>query len=235
MPIMRNEKLHPRVSESGFTSIELLMVLTIITIMSAVSIFYLVGHQELYKPDDQSLQLGDILQEARQRSLTQRETLRVEINLTDNIARLIDENRETTVDDDVVLKTLKLFPQEQVRVGDRASNVTANPPEPLPADTAVFVTSVYPSSISDSVCTLRFKSNGAVHNAGNDAVGSGSIATGATIHLWSSDPADANNADIARALTVIGATGTVRMWEWNFNSTETNKWNDSRRAGTYGG
>lgn len=214
--------------------IELLVVLGIIGVLSTISIFYLIGHQELYKPDDQSLLLTDILQEARQRSLTQRETLRVEINLTKNKVSLFDENSITTADDDVLLKTLTLFDPAVVHVGTSASNVGMNPPEPLPVPTASFVTSVYPTSISQSVCTLRFLANGQVVNAGNNAVGSGAVTTGATIHLWAPNNDDPSNAGIARAITIVGSTGTIRLWEWDHDSSETNKWKDSRRAGTFG-
>jgi prepilin-type N-terminal cleavage/methylation domain-containing protein len=222
------------ISQSGFSVIELLVVVGIIGILSTISIFYLVGHQELYKPDDESMLLTDILQEARQRSLTQRETLRVEINLTRNHVSLFDENSINTPDDDVLLKQLTLFDPAVVHVGTPASNVGINPPEPLPVPTALFVTSVYPTSISDSVCTLRFLANGQVANAGNNAVGAGAMTTGATIHLWAPNSDDPSKAGIARAITIVGSTGTIRLWEWNHNSSETNKWKDSRRAGTFG-
>ena len=232
---MQNEKTRARVSESGFSTLELLIVLAIVAVLSAISIFYLTGHKELYKPADQSLLNNDILQEARQRSLTQRETLRVEINRTRNTVTLYDENSIATADDDAVLKTMSMFDQLDVHVGTEAPNIPANPPEPLPVPSANFVTSVYPASISDSVCTLRFMANGQVVNAGNNAVGSGAVAAGATLHIWSPANDIPTNAGIARALTIIGSTGTIRLWEWDYSSTETNKWRDSRRAGSYGG
>lgn len=221
--------------ERGFSLVELLIVLVVILILSSISLFLLTGHQTLYKPDDQSLLITDMLQEARQRSLTQRETMRVEVNLTRNTVRLIDENRPLTPDDDSVLKAMSLFDNSVVRVGDRAGDIPDNPPEPFPVPTANFLPSVYVDSIGDSVATFRFLANGTVVNAGNTATGNGAVVTGATLHIWSPDEQNNANAHIARAITVIGSTGTIRLWEYDRALETSNKWKDSRRTATYGG
>ncbi len=94
-----NQKSFAAMDVKGFSLIELLIVLTLIMIMSGVSFFYFNTYQRLYKPDDQSLQIVDILQEARQHALTQRETIRVEVDITVNVVRLIDENTPITAND----------------------------------------------------------------------------------------------------------------------------------------
>jgi type II secretory pathway pseudopilin PulG len=214
--------------------VEVLAVLVVIGILVVLAIMYAAPHQKLYKPDDQSLQIADILQEARQRSLTQRETLRVEISKTKGTVRLIEENSTTTADDDEVLKSLSLFPETEVKISTRPTNVTYNPPEPLAPPDAVFTSSVYPTSISEDVCTIRFMSNGTVMNAGTSSVGTGASVTGVTLLVWSPTVEDVTKSHILRALTVIGTTGVIRMWEFNPALTGTNKWQDSRRYGTYG-
>jgi prepilin-type N-terminal cleavage/methylation domain-containing protein len=221
-------------SESGFSLIELLIVLIISSIMLAVTGYYFVAHQKLYKPDDQTLRIIDILQEARQRSLTQRETVRVEIDLTDNIIRLIDENTPATETDDRELRRTTLMPQNEVKLQMRPDDISYNPPETLPAPTAVFTSSIYPSSSSHNVSTIRFQSNGTVMNGGTTAIGGGATVTGFTLHIWSPKKTNANEADIARSITIIGSTGSIRMWEFDKTSTDTNKWQDSRRTGVYG-
>lgn len=228
-------KYHRRQTDAGFSLLELLVVLVIVTILVTISIFYASAHQKLYKPDDQSLQITDILQEARQRSLTQRETMRVEISLTGSRARLIDENDDDTADDDVVLKTVILLPATDVTIAARPSNISYNPPEPLPAPLANFEQSVYPTSLTEDVCTMRFMSNGTVTDAGNDDTGTGAIVTGVSLHVWSPRASDNTSSDIARAITVIGSTGTIRLWEHDESLTTTNKFKDSRRYGSYGG
>ncbi len=223
-----------RFRENGFSVVELLVVLVIIGVLAAMSGFYYSAHRKLYKPDDQSLKIIDILQEARQRALTQRESMRVELDTTDNIARLIDENNPTTADDDREIRRITLFEVNEVKIARRADNIANNPPEALPAANAVFTISTYPTSSTHNVCTIRFQSNGTVLNGGNDAIGTGATLTGVTLHIWSPVETSPNDADIARAITVIGSSGSLRLWEYDKNSTETNKWQDSRRTGGYG-
>ena len=222
--------------ESGFSLIELLVVVGIMGVMATMVLFYANAHRKLYQPDEQALLLADMLQEGRQRALTERRTMRVEINLTTNTARLYDENRDSTVStDDVLLKGMNLFAAANVRVDTRPSEISYNPPETMNVPNAVFAPSVYPPSISQSVCTIRFLANGTAVNAGTNAVGTGAVPTGLTLHIWS--PKASNNAqsDIARSITVLGATGVIRLWEFDRNSTLTNKWKDSRRSSSYGG
>lgn len=223
-----------RTSENGFSTVELLVVMVIIGVLAGMSGFYFSAHQKLYKPDDQSLKIIDLLQEARQRALTQRESMRVEFDATQNIVRIIDENNPTTADDDKEIRRITLFEVNEVKITGRADNIGYNPPEPLPVANAVFTVSTYPSSSTHNVCTIRYQSNGNVLNAGNDAIGTGAVPTGVTLHIWSPMPNAPNDADIARAITIIGSSGSLRLWEFDKTSTESNKWQDSRRTGSYG-
>ncbi|MBS1792425.1 MAG: hypothetical protein JSS81_01150 [Acidobacteria bacterium] len=215
--------------------VELLIVLTVITILTGISLFYLSGHERLFRPDEEALKIIDIFQEARQRSLTQRETMRVEIDLTDNVVRLIDENQPNTADDDRLIRTSVLIPQAEVKLNSRPPDIATNPTELMPVPIAVFKPSIYPSSAGHDVCTFRFQRNGSVVNEGTDAVGSNATTTGLTLFIWSPKQNDPNQSEIARAITVIGATGSVRFWEYNRNLTDANKWKDSRRSSIYGG
>lgn len=221
--------------EKGFSIIELLLVLAIATVMTSVSIFYLAGHQRLYKPDEQSLKLIDLLQEARQRSLTQRETMRIEIDLTDNTARLIDENTPSVASDDVEIREVSLYPNELVKINSQPPDINSFPNEILSVPAAQFAASVYPNSISHDVCTFRFLRNGTVVNAGTNAIGDNASLTGATLFIWSPTKNEPNISEIAKAITIVGATGSIRLWEYDRSLSESNKWKDSRRTGTYGG
>ncbi|HEY8561367.1 MAG TPA: prepilin-type N-terminal cleavage/methylation domain-containing protein [Pyrinomonadaceae bacterium] len=219
----------------GFSLVELLIVLSVITILLGISLFYLSGHENLYRPDEQALKIIDALQEARQRSLTQREVMRVEIDLTDNQVRLIEENESSTADDDRLVRNFVLAPRSQVRVDSRPSDINTNPSEILPVPPAQFRTSVHPLSAGHDVCTFRFLRNGTVVNEGTNATGSNATTAGLTLFVWSPKTSDQNASDIARAVTIIGGTGSVRLWEYNRNLTGTNKWQDSRRRGVSGG
>jgi type II secretory pathway pseudopilin PulG len=214
--------------------IELLIVLTIITIITGVTFYFLTATKNLYKPDEQALNIADVLQEARQRSLTQRETIRVEIDLTDNMVRLIDENEPETADDDKLIRVVQLMTRFEVRIDQRPGQIPENPPEDFPVPSAVFKQSIYPPSHNHNVCTMRFVSNGTVVDAGNNDVGRDAVATGATLHVWSPDPDNISNSKIARAITVIGSTGSIRLWEYDNNLPTPNKWKDTRRTSVFG-
>lgn len=226
---------HHGQGNSGFSLIELLVVLTVASVLIGISLFYFQGHRKLYRPDETALLIADALQEARQRSLTQRETIRVEIDRTAKAVRVIDENQPNLADDDKIIKLLTLPEPAVVTVGQPPLNITLNPPEPLPVPNAVFLPSVHPFSVGNDVCTIRFMRDGTVTNAGSNSIGSGAVVTGVTIHIWSPQASNPANADIARAITVIGSSGVVRGWEWDWSLTATNKWKDSRRAGSLGG
>lgn len=224
-----------RLSCAGFSLLELLVVLTVASILLAISLFYFEGHRKLYRPDDTTLLIADALQEARQRSLTQRETIRVEIDKTAKVVRVIDENQPTLATDDEIIKLLTIPEPAVVTVGQAPLNITVNPPETLPIPNAVFQPSQHPLSFGNEVCTIRFMRDGTVTNAGTNSIGSGAVTSGVTIHIWSPKPGNPSDADIARAITVIGSSGVVRAWEWDWSSANSNKWKDSRRAGSLGG
>lgn len=232
---MRNAKKMGRASESGFSVIEILVVVAIIGIMSSMAIFYATNHKKAYQPDDQALILADMLQEGRQRALTQRRTMRVEINITTNSAKLYDENSNAaSASDDVLLKATNLFAPANVKVDSRPSQIAYNPAELLPVPNAVFKLSVYPPSISQSVCTVRFLANGSAVDAGTNAIGAGAVPTGLTLHIWAPKKTDTTQSDIARSITILGATGVIRLWEFDASSAAANKWKDSRRSSSYG-
>lgn len=219
----------------GYSIIEMLIVLTVVTIVTGGAFFYLGSHQKLYKTDNQALQIADLLQEARQRSLTQRKTMRVEIDLTETVARLIDEREADTADDDTILRELILHFPNEVRIDAPPTAITYNPPEPLPVPNAKFKISSYPLSVLNQVCTIRFQSNGSVVDAGTNTTGGNAAVTGVTLHLWTPTADGGEDISVARALTIIGSTGSVRLWEFHKDSPESNKWKDSRRFGSYGG
>ncbi len=224
-----------KAKNAGFSIIELLIVLTVFSILTSAAFFYLDAHQTLFKPDNQALQIADMLQEARQRSLTQRKTMRVEIDLTDSVTRLIEENKSDTSTDDKVLRELPLYFPNEVRTDTTPSDITYNPPEPLPVPSAQYKISTYPLSNLHQVCTIRFQPNGTVVDAGENNIGNNAVSKGVTIHVWSPKQDNSNESSIARALTVVGSTGSVRLWEYNKDIREGNKWKDSRRFGVYGG
>lgn len=222
-----------KIAQKGFSLIELMVVLVIISVAAGVSLFYFSAHQKLYLPDEQALKLIDMLQEARQRSLTQRRAMRVEIDMTDNTARLINENSASTVGDDALISQMILSAPANIVIDSKPVNISTLPDDSASFPTAQFKPSVYPKSVSHRVCTFRFLPSGMVTDAGTNELAANAAVTGATLYIWSPQKSAVNEADIARALTISGTSGMIRMWEYKQNSSDANKWQDSRRIGSY--
>jgi type II secretory pathway pseudopilin PulG len=232
---MKSRSIKALEAEAGFSAVEMLVVVSMILVLTAITIFYATPHKKAFQPDEEALQIADILQEARQRALTERRPMRVEINLSNYTVKLYDENvDQTTVNDDVLLRGLTLFADADVKINTNPTEATYTPPESMPVPAAVFKSSVYPPSISQTVCTIRFLANGTAVDAGTNAVGSGAVPTGITLFVWSPKKATPTQADILRSVTVLGPTGVIRLWEFDHDSSATNKWQDSRRSSSYG-
>ncbi|MGI8470199.1 MAG: pilus assembly FimT family protein [Pyrinomonadaceae bacterium] len=218
--------------DNGFSLIELLTVLAIIGIMTTVSLIYFTTTKQLYKADDQGLQIVDLIQEARQRALTQRVTMRVELDLSSNVARLINEQDSSKSSDDFVIRTIPLYDSSQVRIDTKPSNVSGTPPETAPVPAAVFKPSTYIFSPAHTVCTLRFLLNGQVVDAGTNDIGAGANQVGATLYVWKPKTGSTTVSEVSRAITIVGSSGSVRMWEYAQQGSGY-VWKDSQRS-SYG-
>ena len=220
---------HSRIkSAEGFSIAELMVVITILVIVALFS-FMSLGSEKLYDTDKQALKIVDLLQEAKQRSLSQRNTMRVEINTTKKSVRLIDERVLGDASDDREIKSIS-YSENNVYIGTVPSNMTDTPTELTPVSPITFTTSNHPLSNGDNVATMRFLRNGTVTNAGSDAIGTGAVPTGVTIHVWSKFPNDTSatptNAQIFRAITVLGTRGSTRIWKCMTTNGACTEWVD---------
>lgn len=210
--------------EKGFSLIELLIVITIIGIMSAFSIFQLAGHKGSYETEDQALKIINLMREAHQRAITQRQVMRLEINFSTRRISLIDEQtvEGTTTDphtNDYLVRQDLLSPdlnliRNPVGPSGLPDGITVAPDANLPA--VNLTTSTHPLSNGNSVWAVRFRSNGTVI----DTNASPAVANG-TIYIWQPQPGAPNtpkNPALVRAVTLFGGTGAVRFWKYNGTS-----------------
>lgn len=214
-------------TELGFSFIELIIVVLIISIISILALLSFKAEKK-YSADIQAYQIYDVLQEARQRSLTQRETMRVEINRTRNVIRLISENEPGDASDDQEIKSVKLEDASNLVVAAAPQNITSSPVEMSPTPVLSFRTSVHPLSLSETVATLRFVKTGRVLDAGSNSIGDNSSMTGATIYIWSPDYSASDQplptGSIIRAITVEGTSGMCRYWKCPIVNGTCEKW-----------
>jgi len=184
----------------GFSLIELIIVLTIIIILTAMSLPYIYDHSKLYKSEHQALKVMDLMREASQLALNRRRTIRFEIDLTQNAVVLTDENGAGGAD--ILIKRIPLEPVNEVRMDVIPAGVTL-PAPPNYADAA------FPGD----VWAARFRSNGSVVDAGG-------IPISANLYLWPPlEPGDPlnltprNTAEV-RAITMFGGSGSIRYWKF---------------------
>ena len=175
------EKQGKQSGMEGFSLPELIIALVIIAILTAISIPYIYNYKKLYKSEDQSLKVMDLMREASQLALTRRRTMRLEIDLTDNKILIIDENGAGAADD----KETKSIPLESI--GELRMDIAPtgiSKPNPPNYSDAVYAADTIghkrgTSTISGhNVWAARFKSDGSV-------VKSDGTLVSATIFVWS--------------------------------------------------
>lgn len=224
-------------SEQGISIVEIVFVLLLIGVISAI-VAGTLRAPRLYAAENQALGLIDMMREAQQRALTQKKTMRVEINATQRFVRLINENEPIdanndgvddapTANNDLIVKTLP-YTDSNVFIAVTPTNMSAVPTETTPVTPAALSTSTHPLSVGNQVVTMRFRSNGTVLNAGSNAIGTNSIPTGATVYVWSKKDSDTSLnptiANVLRAVTVSGSSGLARLWKCGVTTSGCTTW-----------
>lgn len=197
---------------SGFSLTELLVVASILIILTAISVPYILNYKKAYKSEDQSLKIMDLMQETAQLALTKRRTMRLEIDLTDNKILVIDENGAAA---DSLIKAIPMEKPLDVRVDIIPTGVT----RPIPPD---YANAVYAADaighldgastiINHNVWMARFQRDGSVVNAAGTPLN-------VTLFVWPpltfGSSAPKSNKQV-RAITLFGGSGAVRYWKFD--------------------
>lgn len=183
---------------SGHSLIEILVVVAVLAILTAISVPWFFNYNRLYKSEDQSLKVLDLFQEAGQRALTQRRTVRIELdgNPATPVLRMLDENG---VNPATLIKTIPLESMAEVRMDVPTGFTPPNPPN-------------YPNVVFTSgVWSARFRSDGSVVTAAD-------VPVSATLYAWppsTTNPTVPRNNKEVRAITIFGGSGAVRYWKYD--------------------
>lgn len=212
---MKNQK-----GQRGGSLVEVIFVLVIVSIITGFAVMSYSSSRK-HAADDQAHNLLDMLDEARQKALNQRNTMRVEINKTKKKITLIDEETDVTATDDHIVRNLPL--SGNTVVGTSPNNVSSGPPATSPIPVLAYASSTYPLSSGDQKITLRFRRDGQVVDAGTNPLGAGSIITGATIYVYNTTPTG-KNPDVVRAVTVLGTTGETSIYKCRVVSNVCGGW-----------
>lgn len=208
-------------NQKGFSLVELLVVIGIVIILSTITLITMASVKK-YAADDQAKRLIDVFDEARQRSLNQRKTLRVEINQTKKSVILIDEASGSTAADDFVIKSVPFY--SLVNIGGTPGGISSAPTASTPIPVAAYSNSTYPLSAGEQKITFRFKPGGKVVDVGTDNIGTGSLVTGGTVYVYSTKNNAGGNPEIIRAVTLIGVSADSSIYKCTYSANVCGNW-----------
>ena len=209
---MKSGLPRPGQKTSGFSVLELLVVVAIIGILSVISLPYIFNYKRLYKSEDQALKVIDIMRETAQLAVSKRRTMRFEIDLTDNAVLIIDENGNAA---DFQVKKVSLELTNDLRVDVIPATITK--PNPPNYTDITFATDTLGHLVGTtnitghSVRAARFKSDASVVNAADTPIS-------VNIYCWppiSPGSTTARNKGEVRAITMFGGSGAIRYWKYS--------------------
>jgi type II secretory pathway pseudopilin PulG len=188
----------------GYSLVEILIVVALVAVMTAISLPYLFNSARKFKTEDQAIKVMDLMKEASQLAMTRRRTIQFEIdrtNISSPVLRIIDLTNAN------FNKTIPLEPLSLVRMDTAPVGFT--PPSPPNYPAAVYTTNVW---------RIWFTSGGSILNA------PGGTPVSATLYSWRpimepGTPFNISNLTPARreevrAVTVEGGRGAVRYWKY---------------------
>jgi prepilin-type N-terminal cleavage/methylation domain-containing protein len=209
--ILASSAAFPR--ERGFSMIELLVVLTVLTIMTGAIVFAFRGNKRAYAADDEAIKILSFCREAYQRALSQRQAQKLTIDRQNKLVKLTDMGTlpggdEMLINRGVLNADVSL---DQPRVG-----ASLLPPPPAPYN--------YAPAAFDSANTidLVFLADGSVTNStgfNNSTFAPVSLtiffspSTGTAV--TSEQVAAANAGNLMRAITIYGPTGSAKFWRFD--------------------
>ncbi len=196
--------------QAGASVVEIVIVLVILAILSAISIPYIFNYQKAYKSEDQALKVVDLMREAAQTAINRRRTVRIEIDLTDNAVLLIDQSPTPS---GTLIKMIPLELPKDVRIDTIPATVTK--PNPPNFNDAAFAVDTVGHLVGGTTVTghniwaARFKSDGSVVTAAD-------VPMSANVYIFPpvsfGSTTARNNVEI-RAITLFGGSGALRYWK----------------------
>jgi prepilin-type N-terminal cleavage/methylation domain-containing protein len=191
-----------RGSEGGFSLVELLIVIAVMSILTVISVFALRSNKRSYAPDDEANQIVSFFREAHQRALSQRQTQRVTIDRANLLVKLMDEGLLPGGDEVEIIRG-KLNGTVNMTQPSIGGTLLPLPPAPYNYNSAVFTA---------SVAQYRFRGDGSVVDPLGNSVS-------ATFYFTPIDMND-QSGTLVRAVTLFGPSGSTRAWKYDAANTK---------------
>lgn len=193
-------KRSPHQEADGYSIIELLIVAAVVIVLTAIAVFTLAPQRRAYRTDDAMAQVANFLRDAYQRALSQRQTMRVQIDRAKMLIIIIDENK-LPLGDEIEVRRAKLNDEISVNQPTVGAGLLNPPPAPYNYSVAAY---------SNDLWEARFRSDGSVvDTAGN------SMSATVFFSLVNMKTSDAN---LIRAVTLFGPSGSIRVWRYTGQS-----------------
>lgn len=194
-----NRRSAHRESE-GYSVIELLVVVVIIITLTAAAVFSLVPHRRAYGTEDAAGQVTNFLRDAYQRAISQRQTMKVQIDRTNMLIKIIDENK-LPAGDEIEVRRAKLNNEISVNQPTVGGSLLNAPAAPYNYPVAVY---------SNNLWEARFRSDGSVVDTAGNTLS-------ATV-FFSFVSMKTSDTNLIRAVTLFGPSGSVRFWRYTGQS-----------------
>lgn len=183
--------------ESGFSLVELLVVVAISVILTTITVLSLRSNKRSFAADDEATQVVSFMREAYHRALSQRQTMRVTIDRNNNVVRLMDEGLLPGGDEVEIIRGKS---NDQVKMNRPSLQGSALPLPPAPY-------SYGEANFQNGAWSIRFRGDGSAVDANGNSVS-------ATLFFLPPN-LDAKSASLIRAVTIFGPSGSVRYWRYD--------------------
>jgi len=191
-----NERLVHR-DEDGYSVIELLIIAAVVVILTGLSVFTLAPQQRAYRTDDAAGQITNFMRDAYHRALSQRQTMRVQVDRSNMVVTITDEGT-LPGGDEVEVRRAKLSNEISVNQPTVSSALLNPPAAPYNYAVATYTTNIW---------TARFRSDGSVVDTAGNSMSATLFVSVANMKT--------TETNLIRAITVFGPSGSIRVWRYN--------------------
>lgn len=212
-------------SEHGVSAVEVTIVVAIIIIISAIALPQLLGARRHFRFHGLAQEVVNQMRQARQQAMSQRQVMRFRYNDTNKTIVIIDSNDHgtpadplaTTTEDrfaDAVLPRITML--QSSGVGVSQPDITCG----VPGGAPTIPTTLADTTTQTSMTTLPALAGQAAVNGievifqpDGSVVNAAGVPLNSAIYIYDSQ----NARGTLRAISVLGASGRVKLWRYNEN------------------